>query len=326
MSRLTHYWETLDKPYDVAEKEGTQKEDFLLKTTLGFHNGRCNFGSKSKFNWGAKQSASHEYSLKHKCPRANIEFKHKDNGELSLESDCRVFSKDDFLVTAYSKLNLNHQESEPCNSSADVLARLHYRNNALVSLGVHNWALCSGAPKLLALQTSYGLERDGVRGALNTQVNFDVHDRFLPNANVALVGQRGDLNAYLRANVTRNQVDSENKADEKVTTTNVDLVAKFTQNLSNATRLGGAFTYNVENKASNVALFARHNLDRVRLNGRLGTDRVLNLGVSSTLDDLTLSFYSASTLNSKTDKVGENDVTRHWVSFRFGCSGEFNRV
>lgn len=321
---LTQYWESYDRQYDDFEKEGMNLDDLLAKTKFSF-GGLYTFSSKSKFNWGAKAGASHEYGLKRKCNKAQIDFKHKDKGETSVEVDAKAFAKDDVKVNLYSKLVLD-QGADRCNSDVTAMLRVHHRDNALVSLGVENWKPCEGSPNNLTAYGSYGLVRDGAKFSINSYLNFDVKSKFLPVAKVVTSYQKGNVRGYLQGNLNRKQVDTDDKENPKVTSQTFDFTAKAIQDVCPKTKAGFSANYNLESKAFNVAFIGSKVIDRVRLNGRVGTDRSLTLGITSAYDDVTIGFAAKANLQSVSHKEGEVETFKHHATYKFGLSAEFNRV
>lgn len=323
---LTNYWENFDRTYDDFEKEGLNFEnDLLAKTKFGFLGGKFTFSSKSKFDWGSKSKASHEYGLKHKCDKVNAEFKHKDKGETSIEVDAKALKKDDLSVNVFSKISLD-QGADRCNTDATVLLRVHHRDNSLISFGFENWQTSSGSPNEATLSTSYGLLKDGANVGFNTYFRFNIKEKFLPLARVLFTAKRGDVQGYLQANINRTQVETDDKINPKVTNQTVDLLGKVIKQVDSKTKVAGAFAYNVDSKLVDASVFGSHVVDRVRFNGRLASDRTLTLGVTSAHDDVTLGFAAKTNLNSVTEKVGDTDHTRHYLTYKFGLSAEFNRV
>jgi len=321
---LTNYWETYDRSYDEFEKEGFNLDDVLAKTKFAF-GGKYTFSSKSKFNFGAKTSASHEYGLKRKCEHAQIDFKHKDKGETSIEADVKAFKKDDVKVNVYSKVVVD-QGADRCNSNVTAMLRVHHKDNALVSFGVENWKACQGSPSTLTAYGSFGKVKDGAKLSANGYVNLDLKTKFVPLVRFLATAQKGDVRGYFQANLNRAQVETDDSEKKTVVNQTVDVVAKVIKDVDAKTKVGGVFDYNLENKQMNAAIVGSKVIDKVRLNARLSTDRSLSAGITSAYDDITLGFAAKANLNSVTEKVGEADHTRHYATYKFGLSAEFNRV
>lgn len=321
----TLYWENLDRSYDDFEKEGINLDDLLVKSKFLFMNGKYTFSSKSKFNLGAKAGVTHEYAIKHKCPRATIDVKVKDQGESTLEAEANCLEKNDLRLTSYGKVVHNFGEnSKSCN--ANVMLRFHHKNNSLLSLGLENWSACKGAPEVLSAYTSYAHNAEGYNLVFNSYFNFDFKNKFLPLARFLLHAKKGDFNGYFQANVNRSQVDTEDKENPKATSQAVDLVFKFLNQVCPKTRVGGAIRYNLEDKKSDAVIVVAHTLDRVKLNGKLATDRTLTFGVTSVFDDITVNFAAKTGLNCALEKCDDHEVKKHWFTHKFGLSVEFNRI
>jgi len=325
VSKLTEYWEDYDRNFDNFEKDGFNFEDLLLKTKFGFKGGKYTFSSKSKFNFGAKNSAVHEYGLKHKCPRGTIDFKHKAQGETSVESDTKCLAKDNITLNSFSKFTLD-QGQDRNKLTADVMFRVHHKDNALVSFGAEKWNPYAGAPNVLSLHTSYGSVYEGTNLTFNTYLNFDLQNKFVPTAKFLVKGQKGDLTGYFLAAVKRNQVETDEKDKPILINQAVDATVKFIKTIDQGKKYGGALTYSLEKKETNASVFASHSMDRVKCNAKISTDRTLSLGITSAFDDLTLGFSAKTSLNSKTEKVGEADLTKHWANYKFGLTAEFTRL
>lgn len=325
--QLTQYWETVDLPFDEFEKQGLNLDDLLVKTKFNFKGSKFTFSSKSKFNWGASGSASHEYGLKHKCQGATFDFKHKAGGETSLETDAKCLQKDDVQVFSYSKLVLDQGEDRN-NFKATVMWRLHHKNNALVSFGVEDWNPSSGSPSTVSAYGSYGHVHDGANLSFNSYFNFDVKKKFLPLAKVLISAQKDKTTGYFQTNVVRTEVETDDKENPKVTSQAIDFVAKVIHEVDSDHKVGGVVNYNLESKKSDFSLLGMHKTDRVRFNGKLSSDRTLSLGITSQHDDVTINFAAKSALKSATEKVEKDgaDNTRYWVTYKFGMSAEFNRL
>jgi hypothetical protein len=323
---LTHYNENFDRSYDDFEKEGMNLDDLMVKSKFNFNSSNLTFSSKSKLNWGAKSSAVHEYGLKHKCPRGTVDFKHKAAGETSVEVEKKLMDKDDIELHIYSKLVLDQGEDRK-NCNANVMLRVHHKNNGLLSFGVENWApCCHAAPTSVSAYGSYGHIHEGAKLAINGYLNFDIQKKFLPLAKVLISAEKNDVKGYFLTNINRSQVETDDKENPSSTNQLVDVVAKVVKEVNSTTKVGGVVAYNVEDKKADITLIGMKKLDRVKLNGKVGTDRSLTLGITSQHDDVSINFAAKSTLNSRTDKVGESEETKHWVTYKFGMSAEFNRL
>lgn len=321
----TLYFEDFDRSYDDFEKEGLNLDDLLLKSKFAFLSGKYTFSSKSKFAFGTKNSAAHEYSLKHKCDTATINLKHKANGETTIDSDAKCYTKDNLTLRSYSKFVLNQNEKSK-NLDATVMLRFHHKKNALFSVGVENWSALNGSPDTLTAYTSYGNVNNGANLVFNTYLNYNFVHKFLPRATFLLRAEKGDVHGYLQANVNRNRVETNETENPVHINQAIDLLAKFVKVIDSKKRLGATVTYNLENKKSDAAIYFSHVLDRVKLNARVTTDRRLAVGITSAFDDVTINFAAGSVFNSKTETSGEVETRNHWADFNFGLTVEFNRV
>jgi len=297
----------------------------LLKTKFAFNNGKLNFSSKSKFSLGTKSGVDHEYTLKHKCSRLSAEFKHTASGETSLETENKCFSREDVEVGAYTKVTLDQGENRR-NLNANVQLRVHHKNNALLALGVDRWNPLVGAPSLLTAYGSYGHTVDGTRLTFNSYLNFDLATKFAPLVRFFVKGNKGDFTGLVVANVNRRLVENSEDRDHPKVCNDVDLAFRFHNVVDSKTRVGGTLTHDLNSKTTNAVLAGSHHMDKVRLNGKISTDRSCTVGITSTFDDLTLNFVAASTLGGAVEKSGETETARFWVNYRFGLSAEFNRL
>lgn len=323
----TLYWENFDRPYDSFEKEGLNLDDFQVKSKLAFNNGKNTFSSKSKFNFGQKNSAAHEYGIVHKCPKGVFDFKHKAAGETTLESDIKTLQKEKVTLKTYSKLVLNQKGEGKKDFAADILLRIHHQNNALLAFGVENWDALNGSPKTVSVYTSYGHRANSAEVIFNTYFNYNIAQKFLPQAKFLLSGTQGDLAGYLQANVNGVQVNQENDTNKPLITQNsFDVILKLIKIQDLKTKFGTAVKYNVDTKKTDAAIFASHVLDRVKLNAKVATDNSLTVGVTSVFDDVTLNFSAKSTLNNVEELTGETKTKKYYTNYKFGYSVEFNRV
>lgn len=326
----TAYFENFDKEYDDFFKQGLNFDDFLLKTKFKF-NKNYTFSSKSKFRLGEKSSLSHEYGVKHSCNRGSVEFKHKEGGEVTLEVDQRLADKDDVAVNTLTKLVYNKSEKN-CVCNVNSMFRVHHKNNALFSFGLENWNPCTGRPNELSTYGSFFLNHELGRFTFNAFTNFRVSQKLLTNLKFMVRREGSDnLNSYVLVNVDRELVDSttQNSSEtesKQVVKNSASVVLKAIKTLDSTTKLGAAVNYDVDTKQTCAVVSSSHNLDGVRANARLGSDRSLDLGITSVNNDLTLNFSAHTELKSSTEKVGETDVTKFWPSFKFGLTAEYNRV
>lgn len=321
----TLYFEDFDRSYDDLEKEGLNLDDLLVKSKFAFLNGKYTFSSKSKFAFGVKNSASHEYSLKHKCQRATINLKHKAVGETTVDADAKCYNKDNLTLRTYSKFVLNQNEKNK-NLDATVMLRFHHKDNALFSVGVENWSALNGSPDTVTAYTSYGNNNNGANLVFNSYFNYNFIHKFLPKATFLVRAEKGDIHGYLQANVIRNRVETNETENPVHINQAIDLLAKVVKVIDPKKRLGATIAYNLENKKSDVAVYWSQVLDRVRLNARVTTDRALTVGITSAFDDVTINFAAGSVLNTKVETVGEVETKNHWANFNFGLTVEFNRV
>lgn len=316
MSKITEYWESYDRFYSDFEKEGMNLEDLLLKSKFGFNAGKLTFSSKSKFNLG--KNASHEISLKHKCSKLTAELKTKTGGENTLEVEADLYKKDDIKVGLFANSTYKLSEcSCDCNTKAHF--RVHHKDNALVTLGLENWDCCKGIPKDLVVGTSFGKVNDGHKFTVNTKFNFNIDSKFLQLAQFFVKGTKGDFTGLFNANLNR-------QAAEGGATQDMDFSFRFTKQLDDKVKVGGSLTHEVNSKKTNFAVVGSKQFDRVRVNGKVSSDRDLTVGITSVQDDITFSFAAKSTLACKTQKEGDAEKVRHFVNYGFGATVEFTRI
>lgn len=330
---LVEHWEVFDKPYKIFEDDGLSTDDLSVKSRFSFVGGKYTFTGKHKFNFGEKNKAAHDYTLRHKCPRAQIDFKHKGAGETVLEGHAHCLKKDDITFDTWFKFLLDQGENR-VKQNVDVMFRFLHKNNNLLSVGIEDWNPSSGSPEAFSVYSSHGHIHDGAHLTFNTFFNFNFKNKFLPHARFMFKAKKGDVDGYIRANVNRTQVDTKGtteetkEADAAKTTVNqaVDLVAKFNKSFEGGKKLGGIFNYDLDSKKADVSIIGSHDRGNVKLKGKLGSDRTLTVGIQSIHDDITIGCVAKSTLNSKTEKVGEADVTKHWCTYKLGAHVEFQRV
>jgi hypothetical protein len=321
----TLYFEDFDRSYDDLEKEGLNLDDLLVKSKFAFLNGKYTFSSKSKFAFGTKNSASHEYSLKQKLQNATINLKHKASGETTIDADAKCYTKDNLTLRTFSKFVLNQNEKSK-NLDATVMLRFHHKENNLLSVGFENWSALNGSPENITAYTSYGHNKNDAKLVFNTYLNYNFVQKFLPKASFLLRAEQGDVHGYLQANVNRNRVETNETENPVHINQAIDLLAKVVKVVDSKQKVGATIGYNLESKKSDVAVYWSKVLDRVRLNARVTTDRALTVGVTSAFDDVTVNFAAGSVLNTKTETVGEVETKNHWADFNFGLTVEFNRV
>lgn len=331
MSRLTEYWETYDQDYDGFVKEGLSLDDFLLKSKWNFHNGNVTFKSKSAYNFTQKgATAAHDLSVKAKVGNnSTVEVKQKAS-EQTVETNLDFGQRDDLNLGAYGNFVLNQNESQRV-ARAKFHLRGHYRDNVLLSLGVEDWNPLVGAPNLLSAGTSYGHLTPEVHATINTYWIFNLESRILSQFRFFLAGKRNKFNGRLEATVNRSLQERQtnvpdNKENPLAVNQEVDVRLSFTHECNKNTKYGGDLSYSLQNQNLQANVVVRQNLDRVRLNGKLSTDRSLTVGVTSVYDDLTLTFAARGNLNSVEEKVGDKSQHRYWVGYRFGLSLECNRL
>lgn len=326
MSRLTEYWETYNLNHDDFLKEGMNLDDLLLKTKFNFHQGNLTFKSKSKFNFDSRGArAGHDIALKYKlCKNSTIELKEKDNGENTLEAIIDLGNKDDFSFSGFANLKFL-RNANVRDVDSKIHLRTHYKNQGLLSLGVEGWDPLSGAPRLLSAGTSFGLKNDDVHSVFNTYFVFNTQERFLSLARFFIQAKKQNFQGRLVANVNR-ALSSDQGNENKSVSQNVDVNVSFNHQYDSRTRVGGELNYDYSDKSSNANLAVSHQLDKVRLNGKISTDKSITCGVTSVYDDLTFTISGKGTLNSTTSQVEDKDVKNYWVAYKFGVSLECNRL
>jgi len=324
---LTEYFENFERSYDDFEKEGMNLDDLQVKNKFNFMNGKYTFSSKSKFNFGAKNRAAHEFGLKHKCKRATIDCKSKDAGEVSIESDSKCVTKDNMALYTYAKFALDQGENRR-NLNTDVMFRIHHKDNVLFSFGVEKFNF-SSAPTNYSAYGSYGHNMDGNdKVTANVYLNYDVKNKFLPLAKFLIKGQKDKVHGYVQANInsTQNTVEDSEKQQKIVTSQQYDFIARVISQVTDSTKAGATLRYNVDKKQADLTLSGSHVVDRVRFNGKLSCDNSLTLGVTSVFDDVTVNFAARSELKTTKQTVEEKEVSKHHVNYNFGLSAEFNRL
>lgn len=319
MSRLTEYWENYDRFYDDLQKEGQNLDDLLIKNKFGFHNGKLTFSNKSKFNFGPKVAASHEYALKAKLSKGTAEFKVK-NGQYTVETELDHFAKDQINVGSFANFETNNN-SEGCNTNGKVHLRIHHKDNALLTVGVENLNLCTGAAGLLALGSSFGRVVDGNRVTFNSLVKYNLEAKHLALVSFFVKAKKGDTTGLFITNVNKKRVEN-----DPLLTQEVDLALKVVKQVCPRTKVGGELTHDINTAKTNLTLVSSLQFDKVRVNAKLDAERALTLGITSVHDDLTLIFTAKAALQGKLEKVGEAEIKKTWVNHQFGVSAEFNRV
>ena len=327
MKKFTQYWESYSRTHEDFMKEGQNFDDLLFKSKFNFHDNKLTFSSKSKFNLGSKISAAHEYGIKGKCCKdSTVEFKHKDAGETTLEGNVHLAKKDDFNFDAFVNLK-NVEKSSGRDVSVDANLRTHYKEKCLFTLGTEKWNPLGGAPTSVALGTSYAHVAPEATLVLNTHFTFNVAQKFLSKVKLFLNGTKDKTTGRLDVTVDRTLTETtKDNVKEFTTGQNVNVVLSANHQYCPKLRIGGDLSYDVNTKATNFNIAKSYQFDRVRVNAKMGSDRSLNMGLTSKQDDMTLVFSARTQLNTETEKVGDKDVSRNWFSYNFGASAEFNRL
>jgi hypothetical protein len=332
MSKLTENWESYSRPHDDFMREGLDLEDFLLKSKLNFHNGNLTFKSKSKFNFTQKGAqAAHELSVKGKVGNnSTVEVVNKNSGETNVEANLDFGERDNFTLGAFGNFKLNQNDSQK-QADTKFHLRAHYKDTGLLSFGLENWDPINGQPNLLSAGTSYGHLTPEFNAVLNTYFVFNIQSRMLSSVRLFLAGKKDKFNGRLEARVTRTLPEVTNTTTTNVTepikvNQDVDVKLSFSNDYDSKTRYGGDISYTLLDKITKANIAVRHKMDRVRLNGKLSSDKTLTCGISSVHDDLTISFAARSTLNNVVEKVLDKEVSRYWVGYKFGLALECNRI
>lgn len=323
---MTAYFENNDRFYDDFEKEGMNLNDLQLKNKFNFKAGKHTFSSKSRFDVGTKSKVSHELGFKTKCSGGFVDIKAKNNGEVSLDTDNQCIVKDDVILRSYSKFVFEQNEAKK-NLNADVMMRVHHKDNALFSFGCEKWNVCAGAPTTASVYGSYGHNVEGTRFTGNMYVNYDIKNKFVPLAKFFVRAQKDKLHGFIQANInsTQNTVEDTEKP-KTVTSQKYDLVARVFNQVNDTCKAGLTLKYNVDAKKADVVLSGSHVADRVKFNGKIESDKSVTVGVTSVMDDVTVAFAARSALMTVTEKVEDKDVNKYHANFNFGLTAEFNRL
>lgn len=326
-TKLTEFWETYDRDHDSFMKEGMTLDDLNLRGKFNFtaFDRKWTAKTKSRFNFGAKgPQAAHEASVKGSFGKSNVEIKDKHHGESSVEANLDFGEKDNFTLGTYAYLNVNQNENQRV-VDAKLHLRTHYRDKCLLSFGVEGWDPLRGVPSLLSLGTSYGHLTPEVHAIFNTYFIFNVQTKFLTNAKFFLQGRRENFLGRVEASLNRSLPESTTDGSPAVNQ-DVDVTVSFSNQYDSNTKYGGDLSYNTGKKEVNGNLAFSKKLDRVRVNGKVSSDRSMTMGLTSVYDDLTISFAGKYTLNRGTEQVEDKEVNKYWVGYKFGASLEFSRI
>lgn len=321
MARLTEFWETFDRYYDDFEKEGLNVDDLQIKSKLNFLFGSLSFSSKSRYNFGHALGACHDFGIKHKTPTSVVDIKTKP-GENTVEAEFRIYKQGDLEVGGHTIASIK-QNPEKSNTNGLVNLRFHHKDNLLVTLGLKDWDFINSTPKSLAFGASFGRFDRGLKMTFNTFLNFNLESKHLNLVRLMVKGSQGAFTGSFLTNINR----AVNVVDDKPEVLHaIDLGLKFTDSLNLFSKVGASINHDVNSKLTTAAVVGSHIVDRVRLNGKLTTNRDVTLGVTSVHDDLTFSFALKSALATAIDKTGDIEIKRHWLNYKFGASLELNRI
>jgi len=333
-SKLTDYNESYLRTFedDEIERFYTPLNDFAAKSKLKFNRGKFLFRSNSTLNLLPSTTCFHQYRFIHNGEKSRTEFNHNSRGETSLEYESNLASKNNLEFGTYVHMILDQGEYRR-NFASKIQGRLHFKDFFLFSLGVENWDFFASSPKTYSGYFSFGKTFKAKNSEEKKRVSFNT---YLSYDN--LINQLSGLKLYLIANSSNYrgifEIDTKNTPNESSTTEGEKLAVnhdvkvniKVNYSPSEKTLLGLNFSHDVNSKTSDTQLSCAHKVDRVNLIGKFSTDRTLVFGISSEFDDVKLSFAAKSTLGCKTVKLGENEITKHWVDYKFGVAAEMNRI
>lgn len=336
MSFLTDYHEDWPDRFDQYENENFSllTDDLNLKTNLLFGNGKFNFKSHSSFDFLPKQTANHRYKLEHDGKVATV-FEHNSYGETSIETQSKLYSKDNFSFGSYSKMVLDQGEHRR-NFSLLAQIRIHFKDFFLCSVGVEEWDFFKGGPEIFSAYASFGKKlKNDSRVSLNGYLRYDKSQSLVDTTKFYVLGESESFNGVFEI-VNNNSIaegevkpstDTVKETQETTTKShNVNINAKFYKELDENTMVGGIYAYDVNTKNSDVDFLFSKKVDRVKILGKLSTDRSFTSALESNFDGVKVALACKSTLGCKTDKIGDNEITKHWVDYKFGFSMELNRI
>jgi len=342
MSKLTDFHEDYNEKFNDFEDDnfGTNLNDLTLKNNLNFYKEKFNLQTTSAFNFGGKNSANHSYKLSHESKNCNTTIEKNNQGEKSYECNVSWKKINDIEIGSYFYMFCN-QSKDLRDFSSKAQLRLHFRDQFLFSFGFEEFDfLKSRLPNVYSAYASYGRildkeVKDPVRLSLNGYLNYNNLIQQVSGVKFFLLGENSRFNSLFELKF-ENQVEeatvdtssnlSGRNTGAPIVTHNALLNIRFNNSAENDVTYGSNFSYNVNDKQANMELMASKKLDKIKLIGKLDTKRSMTLGVSSKLDDIELNFTTKSTLDSKSDKVEDNEFTKHWVNFDFGLSVQIERI
>eukprot|EP00340_Litonotus_pictus_P007684 CAMPEP_0170520676 /NCGR_PEP_ID=MMETSP0209-20121228/6007_1 /TAXON_ID=665100 ORGANISM="Litonotus pictus, Strain P1" /NCGR_SAMPLE_ID=MMETSP0209 /ASSEMBLY_ACC=CAM_ASM_000301 /LENGTH=259 /DNA_ID=CAMNT_0010807143 /DNA_START=249 /DNA_END=1028 /DNA_ORIENTATION=- len=259
-----------------------------------------------------------------------------------MEHQSKFYRKKDIEVGAYIKMALDQGEYRR-NFSSTTQLRLHFKEHLLVSLGLEDWDMFQDSPQTLSSYFSYGKKLEKGRVSFNAYLSYNRQIKFLNGVKLYIVRETDDFNGVVEiknknsfdpitaeANSSLNSEAKDGKGDKTESLNpvshEVSFNIYFNKKMDEDTVVGGSFNYDVNSKSSDAELMCAKRIDRVKLIGKVATDRSLTFGIESNFDDISLIFATKSTLGCKTDKIGEHEVTKHWVDYKFGVALGFNRI
>lgn len=332
MARLTDYHEDYNKNFEEFESQTFYIPDYDLvaKTNLKFYKGRVLFNSTSSYNLLQKVSSSHKYKLSHQVRNSQTEFNHNSLGETNVEHENLFYQRPNYDLGAYFNMNLDQGEYRRNFLTAASL-RYHHKDDLMLSLGVDNWDPLAFSPKNLTLNLSLGRRiKEKYKLSLNTYLSYSRSMQVISDAKFYVIGRTNDTNALIEI-VNNNSVDNNVTIDEKNNSSNVSshsirINSRFNKVLNDKVVLGGNFSHDVNSKTSTFDLLGSFKIDRVKIISKLSSDRSLSLGINSVFDGIALNFGVKSKLGCKTDTLGERELTKHWIDYKFGFGISFDRV
>jgi hypothetical protein len=341
MSRLTDTHQDYQGNFDDFQDDHftTDLNDLTLKTNLDFQKSKWNLQSTSAFNFLAKNSAEHSWKLSHAVPNCANTWENS-NEETSYENVVNFKKVNDDIDCGYYLKMLLNQGDQMKQINYTGLFRFHFKDFFLFSCGFedHNFSKTT-LPNVFSAYGSYGLildkeVKDPVRLSLNGYLNYNNFIKQLSEVKFFLIGENSKFSSLCELkfeNVVEEATkdNSSNLSDHNkapVVIHNALLNIRVNHSADDDVNVGANFGYNVNQKQADVELMASKKMDRVKVIGKLNSERSMTLGITSKLDDVELNFTAKSTLDSKTTKVEDNELTTHWANFNFGLSAQIERI
>lgn len=315
MSKLTLNWEDHDKFYDDFQKEGFTHNDIHFKTRFNFFSNKLTFKHNSKFTFCEKGAcAQHDITVKHSIPSGYVEVKEK-SGEINVKTDYNHLNQDCVSFDTFHNTRI-YKQDEGQDTNSKLLLRFHHKDNFLLAAGFEDFKASKGVPEILSLGASYGKVIDGVRYTLNGLTHLHNDTRSVKFLKFFLFAKDGDFNKLIQANFNR-------KPDQEKS--DIDLSLKFTNQICESTKVGGAFTYDVDKKRTTSEVVLLKKFDKVNFHAKANSNKEAFIGITSQLEDITLNISVKKALHCKNSEESL-DKKGHWLDFSFGASVEFRRI